>query len=147
MGRVFKGRAVLPGNIKGECIVTHEGLNILAAFQKSVLKKAKKAICSDQNNKELFGKELSGKIICLPKTIGSTTGGMVIQTISKLGIAPLAFLFSEHIDPLATAGVILSDVWNKKRIVTVDMLGSEFLEYVKDGMAIEIKEDGTVIID
>lgn len=147
MGRVFKGRAVLPGSIKGECIVTHEGLNILAAFQKSVLKKAKKAICSDQNNKELFGKELSGKIICLPKTIGSTTGGMVIQTISKLGIAPLAFLFSEHIDPLATAGVILSDVWNKKRIVTVDMLGSEFLEYVRDGMAIEIKEDGTVIID
>lgn len=146
MEKVFKGRPVLPGDIIGEAVVTHEGLNILATFQKSALKKSNKAICADQNNKDLYNKDLTDKIICLPKTIGSTTGGMVLETIAKLGIGPKAMLFSEHIDSLAAAGVILTDVWIGKRIVTVDQLGDEFLNYVKDGYNIEIKEDGMIII-
>lgn len=146
MNKEFKGRVVLSGTIKGQAIVTKQGLNILAAFQKSALKKAKNVICADQNNKDLYGKNLTGKIICLPKTIGSTTGGMVLETIAQMGIGPSALLFSEHIDSLAAAGVILSDVWVNKRIVTIDMLGDDFLEYVKDDMTINIKEDGTIII-
>jgi predicted aconitase with swiveling domain len=146
MSKEFKGRVVLSGTIKGQAIVTKQGLNILAAFQKSALKKAKNVICADQNNKDLYGKNLTGKIICLPKTIGSTTGGMVLETIAQMGIGPSALLFSEHIDSLAAAGVILSDVWVNKRIVTIDMLGDDFLEYVKDDMTINIEEDGTIII-
>jgi len=147
MGRTFKGRAILGGNIKGECVVSHEGVNTLASFQKSALKKAKKVICSDQNNKELYNKNLTGKIMCLPKTIGSTTGGMVLQTIAQMGIGPLAMLFSEHIDSLAAAGIILSEVWTYKRIIAIDQLGNEFLQYVKDGQLIEIKEDGTIFVE
>lgn len=147
MSKEFKGRVVLGGNLKGEAVVTHSGLNILASFQRSALKKAKKAICADQNNEEIYGKDLTGKIICLPKTIGSTTGGMVLESVAKLGIGPAAMLFSEHIDSLAAAGVILTDVWVNKRIITIDQLGEEFLEYVKTGQTIEIKEDGTVIVE
>lgn len=147
MGRTFKGRAILGGNIKGECVVSHEGVNTLASFQKSALKKAKKVICSDQNNKELYNKNLTGKIMCLPKTIGSTTGGMILQTIAQMGIGPLAMLFSEHIDSLAAAGIILSEVWTYKRIIAIDQLGNEFLQYVKDGQLIEIKEDGTIFVE
>jgi uncharacterized protein len=147
MSRTFKGRVVLGGNLKGECVVSHVGLNTLATFQKSALKKAKTVICSDQNNKDLYGKNLTDKIICLPKTIGSTTGGMVLQTIAQMGIGPVAMLFSEHIDSLAAAGIILSDVWTHKRIIAVDQLGSEFLEYVMDGQTLEIKEDGTILVE
>lgn len=147
MAKIFKGRVVLPGNIKGEAVVSHSGVNILASFQKSALKKAKKVVCADQNNSELYGKVLTDKIMCLPKTIGSTTGGMVLESVAKLNIAPSAMLFSEHIDSLAAAGVILTDVWVNKRIITIDKLGDEFLEYVKTGQTIEIKEDGTVIVE
>ncbi|HEY5561495.1 MAG TPA: DUF126 domain-containing protein [Clostridiaceae bacterium] len=147
MKKEFKGRVVLGANVKGECVVSHEGLNILASFQKSVLKKEKQVICSDQNNKDLYKKNLTGKILCLPKTIGSTTGGMVLQTCATLGLTPKALLFSEHIDSLAAAGVILADVWNEIRISTIDSLGEEFLEYVKDGQTIEVKDDGTVIVE
>lgn len=146
MNKLFKGRVVLGGNITGECVVSHEGVNILATFQKSVLKKAKKVICSDQNNKELYNKNLTGKILCLPKSIGSTTGGMILQTVAEMGIGPKIMLFSEHIDSLAAAGIILSDVWSNKRIVAIDQLGNEFLDYVKDGQLIEINEDGTIIV-
>lgn len=147
MPRTFKGRVVLGGNVKGECVVSHEGVNTLASFQKSALKKSKKVICSDQNNKDLYNKNLTGKVMCLPKTIGSTTGGMILQNIAQLGIGPLAMLFSEHIDSLAAAGIILSDVWNGTRIIAIDQLGDEFLNYVKDGQIIEINEDGTIIVN
>jgi hypothetical protein len=33
------------------------------------------------------------------------------------------------------------------KMPVVDSLGEEFLEYVKDGMSITIKEDGTVCVD
>ncbi|MBE0068504.1 aconitase X swivel domain-containing protein [Thermoanaerobacterium thermosaccharolyticum] len=146
MTKTFKGRVVLGGNISGESIVTHQGLNILASYSRALGERNGKAICSDQNNKDLYNKDMAGKIICLPQTIGSTTGGMVLQSITKLGLGPKAMLFSKHIDSLAAAGVILCNVWNNKRIITIDQLGDEFLDYVKDGQHIEIYEDGTVTV-
>jgi len=142
----FKGRPVIAGNYKGECLVSHHGVNMLATFQKSILTRSKKAVCGDQDNPDLYKKVISGKIICLPRTIGSTTGGIVIQTAVDMGIMPPAMLFSEHIDPLAGAGVIVTDIWSGKKVITVDELGHEFLEVVKDGMTIEIRENGTVIV-
>jgi hypothetical protein len=38
----------------------------------------------------------------------------------------------------------MADVWKDQRIVTVDMLGDEFLETVQMGDPIAIHEDGTV---
>ncbi len=142
----FKGRVVLGGKCEGEAIVSKKGFNLLASFQKSALNKDKVAICNDQNNGDLFGKIMTDRILCLPQTIGSTTGGMVLQTSCQMGIGPKAMLFSEHIDSLAAAGVILSEVWVEKRIITIDQLGKDFLEAVQTGDKIEIYEDGTVII-
>lgn len=148
MSKVFKGRPVVAGTINGkEAVVTHQGLNTLASFQKSALKKAKEVICSDQNNPDLYEKNLTDKVICLPKTIGSTTGGMVLYSVCALNMHPCAMLFSETIDSLAAAGVILADVWTDGSIVAIDNLGDEFLNYVKDGMKISVSEDGTVTVD
>lgn len=142
----FKGRVISEGTYEGEAIVSHQGVNTLATFQKSALKNASTVIASDQNNKDIFGKELTNKILCLPVTIGSTTGGMVIQTICSMNIAPKAFLFSEHIDPLAASGIILSKVWEDSPVIAIDNLGKEFLNTVKTGDTLEILEDGVVRI-
>ncbi len=146
MKKSFKGRPIISGKLKGECVVTHQGMNNLASFQKSALAKKKQIICSDQNNPDLYGKNLTGKVICLPVTIGSTLGGMILQVVASLGIAPAALLFSEQIDSLAAAGVIMARTFNDKTIVTVDRLGREFLDSVKDGMTVEISADGRVSI-
>ena len=145
--KTFKGRVVIPGNFKGEAVVTKYGFNVLATYQKSLLKKSSKSIIgSDQNNPDVFGKALTGKIICLPQTIGSTTGGMLLQAAADIGLSPAAFLFSKEIDSLAAAGVILADVWQGKSIITIDNLGDDFLDTVKSGNIIEITGDGTVNI-
>ena len=142
----FKGRVINPGYYKGEAIVSHQGVNTLATFQSSALKGARQVIASDQNNPDIFNKNLTGKALCLPKTIGSTTGGMVLEVICSMKINPACLLFSEHIDSLAGAGVILSVVWEGSDMIAIDQLGQEFLETVKTGDILEVKEDGTVII-
>lgn len=142
----FKGRVLNGGYYKGEAVVSHQGVNTLASFQSSAIMHAKKVKIADQNNPDIFQKNVTGKALCLPQTIGSTTGGMVLQVICSMGINPACLLFSEHIDSLAGAGVILSVVWENSKIIAIDQLGQEFLDTVKTGDTIEVTEDGTVRI-
>lgn len=143
----FKGRVVAGGELKGEAIVSKQGVNTLATFQKSALMNKKQVYSSDQNNPDLYKKLLTGKILCLPKTIGSTTGGLVIQTICSMGINPSAWLFSEKIDSLAASGIILARNWENSQVIAIDELGDQFLKYVKTGDKITIEADGTVIVE
>lgn len=146
--KTFKGRVVSSGNVTAEALVSHGGLNTLASFQKALQFGDKKATCGDQNNPDLYGKQMLGKALCLPQTIGSTTGGLVLYCACAMGRQPACLLFSEPIDSLAAAGAILSDVWLEGNpLPVVDSLGDEFLSYVKDGMKITMSEDGTVTVD
>ena len=140
----YKGRVIAGGHYKGEAAVSHQGFNTLASFQKSALKNAKEVLVSDQNNKDLFGVNITGKALCLPLTIGSTTGGLVIQTVCQMGIAPACFFFSEPIDSLAASGIVLAKIWENSPVIAIDKLGQEFLDNVKTGDVIEVFEDGTV---
>jgi predicted aconitase with swiveling domain len=143
----FKGHVIYSGTYKGKAVVTHQGFNTLASFQKSLMfKSSKKAIVSDQNNPDLFKKDITGVALCLPMTIGSTTGGMVIETASVRNLGPKAWLFSEPIDSLAASGIVLSRTWDNVPIIAIDKLGPDFLNAVKTGDEIEVKEDGTVIV-
>lgn len=148
--KTFKGRIVAPGNVTAEAVVSHGGLNTLASFQGALQFGDKKATCGDQNNPDLYNKQMAGKALCLPQTIGSTTGGLVLYCACAMGRQPAAMLFSMPIDSLAGAGVVIADVWlndDKAKMVVVDSLGDEFLNYVKDGMSITVKEDGTVEVN
>ena len=142
----FKGRVIAPGNWEGEAVVTRQGFNTLATFQKSAMANKSEVIAADQNNADLFGKNITGKALCLPITIGSTTGGLVIQTVCAMGINPKCFLFSEHIDSLAASGIVLARVWESSDVIAVDKLGEEFLNTVQTGDRIKVTEDGTVTI-
>ena len=142
----FKGRAILPGNLSGEAVVTKTGFNTLASFYKALLTDSKKAVCSDQDNPQLFGKDLRDRIICLPISIGSTSAGATWDRVSNRGLAPKAMLFSRAIDSLTAAGLIIACLWAGKHIVAVDRLGERFLEKVADGDKISVREDGTVIV-
>jgi len=146
--REFKGRVIAAGSVTAPAVVSHEGLNTLASFQKALQFGDKTATCGDQNNKDLFGKQMAGKALCLPQTIGSTTGGLVIYCACSMKRQPACMLFSKPIDSLAAAGAILADVWlSDVTMPVIDCLGEEFLDYVKDGMSVTVAEDGTVTVD
>ena len=144
----FQGRVVAPGTVTAPALVSHGGLNTLASFQKALQFGDKMATCGDQNNPDLFGKQMVGKALCLPQTIGSTTGGLVLYCACAMEKNPACMLFANHIDSLAAAGAILADVWvDGVSMPVVDCLGEEFLAYVKDGMTITVKEDGVVEVE
>ena len=144
----FKGRIVAPGTVTAPALVSQVGLNTLASFQGALQFGDKKATCGDQNNADLYNKPMVGTALCLPQTIGSTTGGLVLYTACAMKRQPACMLFSKPIDSLAAAGSILASVWLPEvQMPVIDSLGDEFLNYVKDGMSITIKEDGTVCVD
>ena len=144
----FKGRIVAPGTVTAPAVVSHGGLNTLASFQSALQFGDKKATCGDQNNPDLYNKAMAGKALCLPQTIGSTTGGLVLYAACAMGRQPACMLFSNPIDSLAAAGSILASVCLPEvKMPVVDSLGEEFLNYVKDDMSITVKEDGTVVVE
>ena len=146
--REFKGRVVAPGTVTAEAVVTTQGFNTLASMQMGLQFGDKELKCGDQNNQELNGKPMAGKALCLPQTIGSTTGGLVLYCACAMGRNPACMLFANHIDSLAAAGAILADVWvDGVTMPVIDCLGEEFLQYVKDGMKITVKEGGIVCVE
>ncbi len=144
----FRGRVVAPGTVTAPALVSHGGLNTLASFQKALQFGDKNATCSDQNNPDLFGKAMAGKALCLPQTIGSTTGGLVLYCACAMHRQPACMLFSQPIDSLAAAGSILASVWlDDVNMPVIDNLGEAFLRYVEDGMTITIEEGGIVRVE
>ena len=146
--KTFTGRVVANGTVSAKALVSHGGLNTLASFQKALQFGDKSATCGDQNNPDLYGKQMAGKALCLPRTIGSTTGGLVLYCACAMHRQPACLLFSEPIDSLAAAGAILQDVWlDQEKMPVVDSLGEEFLAYVKDDMTITVKENGVIEVE
>ena len=142
----FKGRVITAGSARAEALVSHGGFNTLASFQTPMLLGDRQVKCSDQNNPDLYKKPMRGKALCLPETIGSTTGGMALYTVCATGKQPACMLFSKSIDTLAASGAILAAFWTDAKMPVVDRLGDEFLAYVRDGMTVEVSEDGTVTV-
>ena len=143
----FKGRVIVPGTCTAEALVSHNGFNTLASFQMAIMFNKKGVPCGDQNNPEIYEKPMQGKALCLPITIGSTTGGMILYTVLASGKAPACMLFSESIDSLAASGAIMGDVWTDTNMPVIDRLGDEFLQYVTTGATVTVKEDGVVVVE
>ena len=144
----FKGRVITPGEVSAPAVVTTQGFNTLASLQMALQFGDKEVKCGDQNNADIHGKPLYGKALCLPQTIGSTTGGLVLYCACAMKKNPACMLFANPIDSLAAAGAVLADVWvDGVNMPVVDSLGEEFLSYVKDGMTVTVKADGVVEVE
>ncbi|MHC5024314.1 MAG: aconitase X swivel domain-containing protein [Planctomycetota bacterium] len=143
--KTFKGRPLLPGDLTGEALVSRQAFNTTGSYLKNMFAGVTdSAPCTDSANEELYEKDLSGAIICTTQTVGSTLGGGALMGVNELGVGPKAMLFAWHIDSVSAAGLFIDDIWNGRRVITIDNLGDEFLETVKTGDPIAIHSDGTV---
>ncbi len=145
MAKTFKGRPLLPGKLEGKALVSKQAFNTTASYLENMFAgRTDSAPCTDANNKELFRKDLAGAIICTTQTVGSTFGAGTIMGMNEIKVGPKAFLFSSHIDSIAAGGLIVDDIWNNRRVITIDLLGDEYLKAVNTGDPIAIHADGTV---
>ena len=147
MAKSFKGRPLIPGKLKGKALASKHPFNVSATYLENLFGgNTETAPCTDVVNEEWAGKNLAGQILCFPTGVGSTMGGATLMGVGSLGLGPKAMLYSDHVDSVSVAGLIIDDVWNERRVITIDQLGDEFLETVKSGDPISIEEDGTVVV-
>jgi predicted aconitase with swiveling domain len=145
MAKTFKGRPLLAGKLEGKALATKGPFNTTGSYLENMFAgNSTSAPCTDPSNKEMFGKELKDGILCFTTTVGSTLGGAALMGVNDLGVGPKAMLFSQHVDSVSLAGLLMDDIWNDRRVIAIDLLGDEFLETVKNGDPIAIHEDGTV---
>ena len=145
MAKTFQGRPVVPGELSGKATVSKQPFNTTSSYVDNVWGgNTKTAPCTDQDNKDLYKKNLAGIILCTSQCIGSSMGGGCYMAVAGLGLAPKALLFSHHIDSVTASGVLMAEIWQEKPIITIDLLGDEFLKAVKTGDPIAVKKDGTV---
>jgi predicted aconitase with swiveling domain len=143
--KTFKGRPLIPGKLEGKALASKSPFNVSATYLENLFGgNTKTAPCTDVVNEEWSGKNLAGQILCFPTAVGSTMGGATLVGVGYLGLGPTAMLYGEHVDSVSVAGLIIDDVWNDRHVITIDMLGDEFLDAVKTGDPISIMEDGTV---
>lgn len=145
--QTFKGRPLLSGNLKGEVLASKQPFNTTGSYLENLFSgRSDSAPCTDPNNKDFYKKELSGAILCTTTTVGSTLGGAALMGVGALGLGLKAMLFSQHVDSVSIAGLLMDDIWYGNRVVVIDLLGEEFLDAVKSGDTVSIQEDGTVSV-
>ncbi len=143
--KTFQGRPVTAGVVQGKATVSKQPFNTTSSYIENIWGGVSdSAICTDADNKDLYRKDLNGVILCTSQGIGSSMGGAAFMAVAGLGVAPKAILYSRHIDAVSASGIVMADVWQDKPIITIDLLGEEFLESVETGAPISIHEDGTV---
>ena len=143
--KTYQGRPVIAGAIQGKATVSKQPFNPTSSYTENLFGGVSdSAICTDADNKDLYKKDLNGVILCTSQCIGSSMGGAAFMAVAGLGVAPKAILFSRHIDAVTASGIVMARVWQDKPILTIDLLGEEFLESVEMGDSISIHEDGTV---
>ena len=143
--KTFKGRPLIPGKLEGEALATKSPFNVTASYLENLFAgNTTSAPCTDSVNKEWYQKDLSGAILCFPTAVGSTMGGATLVGVGSMDMGPKAMLYAGHVDSVSVAGLMIDDIWNDRRVVTIDLLGDDFLDAVKSGDTVSIKEDGTV---
>ena len=147
MSKKFKGRALLQGNAEESAEVSHVGFSPTASYIEIVFKNSKSGVIKDHENTDLYGRDISGKILCLPQSIGSSAGACMMMAAAKVDALPKAMLFSNHVDSLSACGLLMAHNFLGTPIIAIDMLGDEFLQTVKTGNKVKVYEDGKVEID
>ena len=77
-------------------------------------------------------------------TVCSSLGDAALMGVGSLGVGSRAILFFQHVDSVSLAGLLMDDIWNHRRVITIDLQVDAFLETIKSGDPLSIKEDGTV---
>jgi len=144
--RVFRGRPVFTGAATGLAAVSSIPFDTCASYVDVLISGARSGLCRDTANEELYEHDLIDTILCIPQTIGSNSATTLWMTLVEQGLAPRALCLANSIDATVASGLVLADHWIGRRVVTVDSLGLEFLETVKTGDTVKIREDGTVEI-
>lgn len=131
MSRLYRGRSICEGVSEGEALVTSEPISFFGGIDPN-------SGFVTERGCELYGLNISGKILVFPRLKGSTSGTWIISRLSERGVAPNGIVVREA-DIILVAGAILAN------IPTVDNFGFDPTVMFKTGEKLRVNGfDGTV---
>jgi predicted aconitase with swiveling domain len=126
VGRLeFKGRPIVPGDARGEAVVL-ESISFYGDVD------PKTGLLVD-------GRSIKGKILVARRSRGSTVGSYVIYALKKYGNSPAAIILGRS-EPIVIAGAVLAQT------PLYDSLPDSFFRHIRDGVEIEVRRDGLVVV-
>lgn len=99
---LLRGRAVVPGRVRGEALVSTKPLSFLGGVDQ------KSGIVVERNH-DLFGVCIKDVVLCFPHGHGSTVGSFALYALAKKGLAPRAIV-NAIADPVVVVGAIISNI-------------------------------------
>ena len=102
MSERYKGRCIAKGIGEGEALVTSQPLSFFGSVDPESGRVT-------ERGHELYGVNISGKILVMPPVKGSTASTWIIARLSENKVAPAAIVVRKA-DIILTAGVIIGGI-------------------------------------
>jgi phosphomecalonate degydratase small subunit len=125
----IKGRSISKGVASGKALISKQKISFLGAVDPVT------GIIMDKSL-DIYGEEITNRILIFPGGKGSTVGSYVIYQLKKHGKSPCAMIV-QHVDTIVAVGAIIAE------IPVVDSLETDPLEdeQIRDGE--EVLVNGT----
>ena len=133
------GRCINAGVAEGEALVTHQSFGFSHGIDPDT-----GVICDETH--EWLGQTARGKILVFPHGKGSSTGGLWILELVRLGKAP-AGVINRITEPVVAAGFIMAKVLYAVEIPVMDYPDQDPAAFINTGDWIRLDaEQGIVTI-
>ena len=122
MQTILKGRCVIPGIAAGEVLRTTQAISFWGGVDPET-----GCICDPKH--ELYGRSVAGRVLVFPIGKGSSSAGLVLLELVRIGRAPAA-LINLRTEPILATGPIISRHFYKQDlpVMTLDEAAFERLE-------------------
>jgi len=122
----FACRPITRGRAKGEALVTKEYISFLGGIDKET------GIVNEDC--EINGKSVAGKVLIFPGGKGSTVGTYVLLNLKKRGVAPKAII-NRKTETIIAVGAAMAE------IPLVEVRDENFFEIVKTGDCVVVETE------
>jgi predicted aconitase with swiveling domain len=136
-GRVMKGRVLFDGGADGKALVLSEPLSLWGGL--------------DPQTGELIGAHhpqrgalLSGRMLVMPSSRGSSSSSSVLAEAVRSGHAPAAILLGEPDLILAVGAAVAAELYGER--VPVVVLRAEDRTAIHDGMRVRVTAGGEITL-
>ncbi|MEM0231977.1 MAG: DUF126 domain-containing protein, partial [Candidatus Methanomethyliaceae archaeon] len=98
---ILKGRAISKFYGEGFALVSNKPISFFGGIDKNGIIK--------ERNHDLYGMDITGKILVFPRGKGSTVGSYIIYQLKKNGHAPAGIINIET-EPIIAIGCIIAEI-------------------------------------
>jgi predicted aconitase with swiveling domain len=133
MSGVYQGRSICAGTAEGEALVTKQGISFWGGVDPDT------GVITEVDH-ELYGQEMTGKVLVLPALKGSAGGMWIIIRLAMNKKGPEAIIVTKA-DTILIGAVIMGE------IPTIDSLPDGVFQTVKSGDHLKVDgAKGTVAV-